>query len=122
MRKILIIEDEPELRNTYKLTFSTEPYEVRIANNGQIALDLCNKKTFDLILLDLMMPIMDGVQFLELFNATAHPKTKIIIISNLSMGNMLSQAMKLGALRSVVKADLTPKQLINLVRYEVPTS
>lgn len=122
MRKILVIEDEPELRNTYKLTFSAEPYEVSVASNGQTALDLCKKKTFDLILLDLMMPIMDGLQFLELFDPAAHPKTKIIIISNLSTGTMLSQAMKLGVSRSVVKADLTPKQLINLVRYEVPTS
>jgi DNA-binding NarL/FixJ family response regulator len=62
---------------------------------------------------------MNGVEFLEKFKAADHPTTKIVIISNLSMGDMLTQAMDLGAMRSVVKADLTPKQLINLVRYEV---
>lgn len=119
MRKILVVEDEPDLRDTYQLILTTEPYEVSLADNGKVALDICEKKNFDLILLDLMMPIMDGVQFLEKFKATDHPKTKVIIISNLSMGDMLTKALQLGALRSVVKADLTPKQLINLVRYEV---
>lgn len=122
MRKILVVEDEPDLRDTYELILTTEPYEVSTASNGKIALELCDKKEFDLILLDLMMPIMDGVQFLEYFKTSDHPKTKIIIISNLSMGNMLTKAMKLGVLRNVVKSDLTPKQLISLVRYEVSAS
>lgn len=121
MRRILVVEDEPDLRDTYELILTTEPYEVSIATNGEQALKLCEKQTYDLILLDLMMPIMDGVGFLEAFQAEEHPKTKIIIISNLSMGEMLSKAMSLGAQRSVVKADLTPKQLLNLVRYEVTT-
>ena len=121
MRKILVVEDEPELRDTYELILTTEPYEVSVATNGKRALELCQHKSFDLILLDLMMPIMDGVQFLEAFHADDHPSTKIIIISNLSMGEMLSRAMQLGAQRSVVKADLTPKELLSLVRYEVTT-
>ncbi|MFI5275430.1 MAG: PleD family two-component system response regulator [Candidatus Saccharimonadales bacterium] len=121
MRKILVVEDEPELRDTYELILSTEPYEVRVASNGKQALEICQEKSYQLILLDLMMPIMDGVQFLENFKVEEHPNTKIIIISNLSMGEMLSKAMELGAQRSVVKADLTPKELLSLVRYEVTT-
>lgn len=121
MRKILVVEDEPELRDTYELILSTEPYEVNVASNGKQALELCKDKSYQLILLDLMMPIMDGVQFLENFKVEEHPHTKIIIISNLSMGEMLNKAMELGAQRSVVKADLTPKELLSLVRYEVTT-
>jgi CheY-like chemotaxis protein len=118
MRKILVVEDEQDLRDTYDLILSTEPYVVSTATNGKIALELCAKNKFDLILLDLMMPVMDGVQFLEKFKIADHPETKIVIISNLSMGDMLAKAMEHGAVHSVVKADLTPKQLINLVRYE----
>lgn len=121
MRKILVVEDEPELRDTYELILSTEPYDVNVASNGKQALDLCIGKSYQLILLDLMMPIMDGVQFLESFKVEEHPNTKIIIISNLSMGEMLNKALELGAQRSVVKADLTPKELLSLVRYEVTT-
>lgn len=118
MRKILVVEDEQDLRDTYDLILSTEPYVVSTATNGKIALELCAQKTFDLILLDLMMPVMNGVQFLEKFKMADHLDTKIVIISNLSNGDMLTQALKHGAVKSVVKADLTPKQLINLVRYE----
>lgn len=121
MRKILVVEDEPELRDTYELILTTEPYDVSVAMNGKQALELCHNKTYDLILLDLMMPIMDGVQFLKQFHPDEHQGTKIIIISNLSMGEMLKNAMELGAQRSVVKADLTPKELLSLVRYEVTT-
>lgn len=121
MRKILVVEDEPELRDTYELILSTEPYDVNVASNGKQALELCKDKSYQLILLDLMMPIMDGVQFLENFKVEEHPHTKIIIISNLSMGEMLNKALELGAQRSVVKADLTPKELLSLVRYEVTT-
>lgn len=121
MRKILVVEDEPELRDTYELILTTEPYDVDIACNGKQALEKCKQKSYQLILLDLMMPIMDGVQFLENFKVEEHPNTKIVIISNLSMGEMLSKAMELGAQRSVVKADLTPKELLSLVRYEVTT-
>lgn len=121
MRKILVVEDEPELRDTYELILTTEPYDVSVATNGKQALELCHNKTYDLILLDLMMPIMDGVQFLKQFHPDEHQGTKIIIISNLSMGEMLKNAMELGAQRSVVKADLTPKELLSLVRYEVTT-
>jgi CheY-like chemotaxis protein len=119
MRKILIVEDETDLRDTYEIILKTEPYEVSSAKNGKLALEMCEHKTFELILLDLMMPIMDGVEFLEHFKPAEHLNTKVIIISNLSMGVMLDKALKLGAQRSVVKADLSPKQLLSLVRYEV---
>ena len=119
MRKILLVEDENILREAYKFILSTEPYDVYMASNGRQALDLCQVTAFDLILLDLMMPIMDGVEFLENFQPGDHPDTKIMIMSNLSAGDMLSRALKLGVTKNVIKADLTPKQLLTTVRYEV---
>src|SRR6266446_3019235 len=119
MRKILLVEDENILREAYKFILSTEPYEVYMACNGQQALELCKDQKFDLILLDLMMPIMDGVEFLENFQPSDHPGTKVMIMSNLSAGEMLTNAQKLGVYKNVIKADLTPKQLLTYVRYEV---
>lgn len=116
MRKILIVEDEDLLRESYRIIISTEPYDVDIAKNGQEALDKCAEKTYDLILLDLMMPVMDGIGFLERFD---NPSTKVIILSNLSSGDVLDQALKLGAESNVVKASLSPRELLSKVRYEV---
>lgn len=117
MRKILLVEDDEVLRETYVAILSTEPYLIDAATNGMEALELCKKNTYDVILLDLMMPLMDGVRFLQ--KAQPLPaRTKIIVLSNVSPGELLEQAMKLGAHRSVLKADLSPKQLLALVRYE----
>jgi DNA-binding response OmpR family regulator len=116
MRKILLVEDEEILRDTYLTILSSEPYIVESAVNGQDALDKCSTKTYDLILLDLMMPIVDGVGFLQQFSS---PRTKIIVLSNLSSGDLLNTAMELGADKSALKADLSPKQLLSLVRYEL---
>jgi CheY-like chemotaxis protein len=120
MRKILIVEDEDLLRTAYKQIISTEPYEVHTAKNGQEAIELCEHITFDLILLDLMMPVVDGVSFMRAFSGMAgFGATKVIILSNLSSGKELTQALRLGAQKSVLKADLSPRQLLATIRYEV---
>ncbi|MDB5181664.1 MAG: DNA-binding response regulator VicR [Candidatus Saccharibacteria bacterium] len=116
MRKILVVEDEDILRETYLTILSTEPYLVDVASNGEEALIKCQDTSYDLVLLDLMMPIMNGVDFLKHAPVAT---TKIIIMSNLSSGDLLTQAIELGAYKSVLKSDLSPKQLLALVRYEV---
>lgn len=119
MRKILIVEDETVLRETYQIILSSQPYDVFVASNGQEALDICEKQEFDLILLDLMMPIMNGVEFIETFDTSSHPKTRIIVLSNLSTGDMLKQATELGAYKNAIKSELSPRQLVSLVQYEM---
>lgn len=118
MRKILLVEDEDLLRESYEMIISTEPYDLDVAQNGREALEKCKAKTYDLILLDLMMPELDGIGFLEQFD---NPRTKIIILSNLSAGNELDKALKMGAHTSVLKATLSPRELLAKVRYEVST-
>lgn len=119
MHKILVVEDEPLLRESYKIVLSTEPYHIDVASNGQEALEKAKDVAYDLILLDLMMPIVDGNGFLERFIPTAPARTKVIILSNLSSGDEISRALKLGAHKNVLKADVSPKQLLSMVRYEV---
>ena len=120
MRKILLVEDEAPLREVYKIILRTSPYDVDVAANGQEALDFCKQKTYDLILLDLMMPVIDGVGFLRRFaTINDEAQTKVIVLSNLSSGDELKQAMELGAYKNILKADLSPKQLLSTVRYEL---
>ena len=119
MRRILLVEDEDILRETYQLVLSTQPYILNIAENGQQALDYCAKNTYDLILLDLMMPVLDGVGFLKKFMPTAPKTTRVVILSNLSSGVELEASRKFGVDRNLVKASMSPKQLLAAVRYEL---
>ena len=119
MRKILLVEDEPILRETYQIILSTQPYRCDVADNGKVALEKCETQDYDLILLDLMMPTMNGVEFLENFKKLETMKSKIIILSNLSSGKELERTRELGVMRSLLKSDLSPSQLIATIRYEL---
>lgn len=119
MRKILIVEDEQLLREGYELMLSSEPYEIYSAENGAKALQICRDKQFDLILLDIMMPIMDGVAFLEHYSKEATDLSKVIILSNLSSSSKLTRALELGARKNFLKSGLSPKQFLAMVRYEL---
>ena len=119
MRKILLVEDELILRETYQMILSSQPYRCDVADNGRVALEKCETQDYDLILLDLMMPTMNGVEFLENFKKLEEMKTKIIILSNLSSGKELERTRELGVMRSLLKSDLSPSQLIATIRYEL---
>jgi CheY-like chemotaxis protein len=122
MRKILLVEDEDILREAYEMILNTGPYIVDKANNGQEALDLVSQKKYDLILLDVMMPVMDGITFLEKIQDKDIGDPRIVLLTNLSGGKEIEQALKLGIHSKVLKASLSPKQLLTAVRYEVEAS
>lgn len=119
MRKILIVEDDEILRESYRMILSTEPYDILTANNGEEAHKLVKEKKFDLILLDIMMPKIDGIMFLKLCKDENLELPSVIVLSNLSSGDEIEYALALGVRKTAVKADLSPKQLISLVRYEL---
>lgn len=117
MPKILIVEDDMAIREAFSIVLSSNAnYQVTTAENGQVAVHLCQKDTFDLILLDIMMPVMDGPTFLKEYAARFRDDpAKIIIMSNLSSGTELSMAQDFGVSRLVLKSSLTPFELHSLV-------
>lgn len=119
MRRILIVEDDDLLREMYELVLTAHPFLIDTAENGKAALELVGQNTYDLIILDLMMPVLDGVGFLRLYSQNPSPSTRIVVLSNLSSGHELDQAMALGAHRNELKANVSPKQLVALIRYEL---
>ncbi len=117
MRKILLVEDEPVLKDAYEIILSTQPYLCDYAENGKEALEMCKKRDYDLILLDIMMPIMNGIEFLENIEDVDYIKSKIIVMSNLSGGKEIDKVRELGVQKVILKADTSPNQLISLIRY-----
>lgn len=110
--KILVVEDEQILREAYCQILTQEGYEVAEAANGRLALK--QLKTFqpDLILLDILMPEMDGLTFLTLAKLTKnYPGVKVIAFSNLSDQQKLDQMVSLGVTENILKSTLSPKQL-----------
>ena len=101
-KKILIVEDEKPLAHALQLKFTNEGYDVTLAEDGQVGLSSARSQKFDLILLDLIMPHMDGFSFLE---EMGKKKVPIIVLSNLSQGEDRTRAESLGAAGYYVKSN-----------------
>lgn len=113
---ILIVEDEPMLRTAYELILKTHGYRVLTAPDGQAGLKLLAAERPSLVLLDLLMPIVDGKKFLKQARpATNYPRTKIIVYSNLYDEQTGQQVTGLGAHRYVLKSSLSPAQLVAMI-------
>jgi DNA-binding NarL/FixJ family response regulator len=116
MAHVLIVEDEEILNQAYKMVLEKEGYDIACAYNGEEGLKLALKKEPDLILLDLLMPTMNGIEFLQHYQLPEkHPKVKVIIFSNLDMQREIDEAYKLGAHRYILKAWASPKELVRVV-------
>jgi len=114
--KILLVEDYLSLQQIYRETLELEGYSVSTAVNAEEALELAKNTTFDIILLDLLLQQSLGLTFLEAFDVKKHPKTQIIIISNMFTNAALNKALELGAKHYLMKSEITPKELAAAVR------
>jgi CheY-like chemotaxis protein len=121
--RVLIVEDEPALNQAYTSILGAEKMVVESCFNGQEALDSATQQLPDIILLDLRMPKMDGLEFLRKFyKLDGAQKTKVIIASNYDKQKEIDEAFALGANRYMLKSWTTPKELVKLVRETLATS
>ncbi len=98
MKKILIVDDEPNIVMTLEYTFKKANFEVFIARDGQEALDICKNNFPDLIILDIMMPMVDGYATLEQIRKDENLKqTKVIFLSAKNKESDIQKGMDLGA-------------------------
>ena len=115
-KKILIVEDEVTLSEAYYTLLKQAKYDVQVAHDGRDALEKLTAFEPDLILLDLRMPILDGVGFLrEYDHIHEHPEVKVVVFSNYDMQDEIDEAYQLGAERSILKAWASPRDILNLV-------
>lgn len=117
MHKLLIVEDEEILRKAYVNVFTIEKFDVSEAENGEVAMRQIELVKPDIIILDVLMPVMNGIEFLEKVNLiNDYPKTRVLVLSNLSDKETIDQVIRLGATKHLVKASLSPGQLVKTVR------
>ena len=116
MKKILIAEDDKFLANAYRLKLSKLGFDVRLAPDGQEALNILKDFIPDLMILDLVMPNKDGFAVLE--EVKSRPDTKsvpVIIASNLGQKEDIDRGLKLGAADYIVKADVAISEIVDKI-------
>lgn len=109
-KRILIVEDEKPLAHALALKLAHEGFSVAAAANGQEGLELLDKEHFDVLLLDLIMPEIDGFQVLERLKQKSE-RPAVFVLSNLSQHEDEERVLALGARKFFIKSD-TPLTVI----------
>lgn len=115
--KILLVEDDQDLQEMYETKFTMEGYEVIKAENGATALNTVAAAKPQIILLDIVMPEIDGFQVLK--DLKADPATQnipVILLTNLGQEGDIKRGMELGAVDYLIKANFTPNEVVAKVK------
>ena len=118
MTKIAIIEDDQVINQMYRMKFEAAGFDVATASDGEAGVAIVKKFHPDLILLDLQMPNMNGVEALSLIRALpSYKQTPVIVLTNLGEEEAPDGLRKLGVHSYIVKADFTPRQVVERVKH-----
>lgn len=112
--KILIIEDDKFLRELITKKISNEGFEIIEAVDGEQGIEKAKKEKPDLILLDIILPEIDGFEVLKQIKKIS--KSPVIILSNLGQKKDIEKGFELGAADYLIKAHFTPEEIINKMR------
>jgi len=116
MSKALIVEDNPIISQMYRIKLEAGGLDVNVATNGRSALEAISKIRPDLILLDIMMPEMNGDECLaELRKKKDFTDTLVVVLTNMNNDDIAKRVEKLGVDGFLLKSELTPKQVLEHV-------
>jgi DNA-binding response OmpR family regulator len=115
--KVLLVEDDTFLSNIYKTKFEMEGFSVTVSDNGEAGLSDAKKKKQDVILLDILLPKMDGFTVLEKLKTDKTVKDiPVILLTNLGQKDDVEKGLKLGAVDYLIKAHFKPSETVEKVR------
>ena len=116
-KNILLVDDDPFLQCLYRKTLEREGFNMVTANDGLAAIEKLPELSLDLVVLDLMLPKLDGLKVLETIRAnSAHKNLPVLILSNAYLPQVAQKAMKAGATSGMLKSECSPKKLVVLIR------
>ncbi len=116
-KKILFVEDDPVVLTLYRNRLQREGFEVLFAEDGEVALNILSGVRPDLVVLDLMLPKVNGVDVLKHIRADDRLKsTPVLILSNAYMTELAQKAMQSGANKGMLKTECTPAKLVEAIR------
>ena len=115
--KIAIVEDDAAIANMYRIKFETEGYLVQVAENGAIGLEMIEKFIPDIVLLDIMLPEMNGDEALKRLRKTSWGKDiTVIVLTNLGQEEAPNILNELNVDSYIVKAEMTTKEVADFVK------
>ncbi|MBI4128307.1 MAG: response regulator [Parcubacteria group bacterium] len=118
--KILLIEDEQLLADMYALKLRSEGYDLTVASDGLAGLTEAGAQAFHLILLDVILPKIDGFGVLAKLKEDAKTKNvPVILLTNLGQEGDIEKGKRLGAVDYLIKANLTPAELVKKVKEQL---
>lgn len=120
-KRILFVDDDLYIREAYEEVLTGEGYTVETAINGEEGLKKLQAGGYDLVLLDVMMPTLDGIGVLEELqkNPPQTPNGPIVLLTNLGFDPLVKTAKNKGVASYIVKAEITPRDLVDMVRKTI---
>ncbi|KPJ55207.1 hypothetical protein AMJ47_01715 [Parcubacteria bacterium DG_72] len=117
MRKILLVEDDPFLVDIYSTKLKEAGFLIEVAQDGEEALRKIKEIVFDLILLDIVLPTVNGWEILRNIRRDPNLKAlKVVVLSNLGEKEEVEKGLEAGATRYLVKAHYTPTEVIKEIK------
>lgn len=119
-KRILVVEDEQVLRDLYVQILRDAGYLVEQAEDGELALAALVRGGYDAVLLDIILPKLDGLKILEKLARETPPQKPnrvVIILSNLGQEDVIAKSISLGAQGYMIKSDFTPDQVVKQIKY-----
>lgn len=117
MQKILLIEDDPLLVDIYSTKLKQAGFEVAVEMRGEKALQMVEEIKPDLVMLDVVLPHVNGWEILQALKKSEQTKgVKVMILSNLGQKEEIEKGLKLGAEQYLIKAHYTPSQVVEEVK------
>jgi len=116
-KSILLVEDDPFLIDIYTTKLKESGFGVEVASDGESALRKVKEKEPDLVILDIVLPQLDGWEILRQIKSDPKLKNiKIIILSNLGQKEEVEKGVELGAVKYLIKAHYTPSQVVEEIK------
>ena len=117
MKQILIVEDDSLVADVYSQKLRLEGLGVNIAPDGKAGLDMFHNRKVDLVLLDLMLPQVNGVELLRQIRAEFNPRElPVLVFTNAYLGGVVQQAWEAGANQVIPKAGIKPSMIVQMVK------
>lgn len=115
--KIIIVEDDDLISRLYEKAFSFEDYDVTVAHNGKDGLAKIQQENPTIVLLDIMMPEMNGLEVLDQLKSNEDTKNiPVIVLTNLAGEQDSETALSKGAVKYIVKSEHDPKEIVDMVK------